>query len=134
MAGFTLALETFHFVVAVCLVLIVIAQWMMAIKSVSGFTSEPMSDYPFAASTSYRNTLFTHTGANQQSLADRVDTAVAKSQVPTTKSNLTGYRDVPVFFQDYDYDMERKKGTIANTREGFEGVKSDELLNALKSG
>lgn len=40
-------------------------------------------------------------------------------------SGLTGSRDIPVFFQDYDYDMQVKAGNIYNTRENFSGPNKD---------
>lgn len=40
-------------------------------------------------------------------------------------SGLTGSRDIPVFFQDYDYDMQVKGGNIYNTRENFSGPNKD---------
>lgn len=53
---------------------------------------------------------------------------------PATTSQLTGTRDVPVFFQDYDVEASRRSATAAvtNAREGFEGGRGeDELERAL---
>ena len=47
---------------------------------------------------------------------------VAAWQAKQNESNvsgLTGSRDVPVFFEDYDYDMQVKGGNVYNKREGF---------------
>lgn len=120
--------EVFKVVVVVLLVLLFIV--MIVDASVSGFSNERFED---AANTSMRDVLFTHTGADEKSLQSKVDAAAAKA----VKSQLTGFRDAPVFFQDYDYDMQRKKnGAVTNTREGFESgaIPSDKLLDALRSG
>jgi hypothetical protein len=34
-------------------------------------------------------------------------------------SGMTGTRDIPVFFQDYDYDMSLSKTGLSNSREGL---------------
>lgn len=34
-------------------------------------------------------------------------------------SGMTGSRDIPVFFQDYDYDMALSKTGLSNSREGM---------------
>jgi hypothetical protein len=47
------------------------------------------------------------------------------------KSALTGTRDIPVFFQDYDVEMKRKDGAVGNAREGFQGKGDNELEKAL---
>lgn len=36
-----------------------------------------------------------------------------------SKSNLTGTRDVPVFFQDYDYEMVKNANGISTSRESM---------------
>jgi len=63
-------------------------------------------------------------GPDGVSLNDRMVAAQAKGvaawQASQGKvSTLTGSRDVPVFFQDYDIDMQQKGGNIYNQREGF---------------
>jgi hypothetical protein len=69
-------------------------------------------------------------GSDGQSLNDRMIEAQKKgvaaweaSQASQNSQNkvsgLTGSRDVPVFFAEYDYDMEVKGGNIYNKREGF---------------
>lgn len=35
------------------------------------------------------------------------------------KSSMTGSRDIPVFFQDYDYDMTLSNTGLSNSREGM---------------
>lgn len=69
-------------------------------------------------------------GPDGVSLNDRMVAAQAKGvaawQASQGKvSTLTGSRDVPVFFQDYDYDMQVKGGNIYNQREGFGGPETD---------
>lgn len=129
MAG-VISEELFRLLIVVCLVVLIIIQAVIAGKTKSGFSNEQFED---AANTSMRDILFTHTGADQKSLQSKVDAAAAKA----VKSQLTGFRDAPVFFQDYDYDMQRKKGgAVGNTREGFESgaISGDKLLDALRSG
>jgi hypothetical protein len=65
----------------------------------------------------------------EESLRQKVD----RWSKPTVTSQLTGSRDVPVFFQDYDVEAKRNVGTaLTASREGFEGgKKEDELERAL---
>lgn len=51
-------------------------------------------------------------------------------------SQLTGSRDFPVFFQDYNVEASRSgsAGAISSAREGFEGAKSDDDLTRALSG
>jgi hypothetical protein len=59
--------------------------------------------------------------ANQQSLNDRlVANQQAAMRAHASKSSLTGTRDVPVFFQDYDADLELRNGNLYNSREAGE--------------
>jgi hypothetical protein len=63
-------------------------------------------------------------GPDGVSLNDRMVAAQAKGVAAWQASQgqvstLTGSRDVPVFFQDYDIDMQQKGGNIYNQREGF---------------
>jgi hypothetical protein len=69
-------------------------------------------------------------GPDGVSLNDRMVAAQAKGVAAWQASQgnvsgLTGSRDVPVFFQDYDYDMQVKGGNIYNQREGFGGPETD---------
>ena len=69
-------------------------------------------------------------GPDGVSLNDRMVAAQAKGVAAwqasqDNVSGLTGSRDVPVFFQDYDYDMQVKGGNIYNQREGFGGPETD---------
>lgn len=134
-----LSTEVFNLVVVVCLVLIVL---MMAMKHVSHFISEPFAD------TSATAIMCKQVMEGRPSLCDKVDAADASvAAANKAKSTLTGSRDIPVFFQDFDYEMERKGTTIKTEREGYESrelfeeipsnnatdnVKPGELLDALK--
>jgi hypothetical protein len=53
------------------------------------------------------------------SLCDNIDKAEAEVAAAKKKSTLTGSRDFPVFFQDYNNEMVRKGATIKNEREGY---------------
>lgn len=82
---------------------------------------------------SYQN-YFDQTAAvpayTEESLRQRVDDAVAAG----TTSQLTGTRDIPVFFQDYDVEMKRSGTAVSSAREGFEGGKGDDELSKAMSG
>ena len=67
----------------------------------------------------------------EQSLRQKVD-----QWAKAGKSQLTGSRDVPVFFQDYDVEMSRKSdtGAVSTAREGFEGGRADEELERALAG
>lgn len=62
-----------------------------------------------------------------QSQSDRQAAAIMNVQ----KSGLTGSRDVPVFFQDYDYDMTLSKTGLSTSREGLADNSVDEKLKKL---
>jgi hypothetical protein len=59
-------------------------------------------------------------GLGGVSLDDRVYDASQK------KSGLTGSRDIPVFFQDYDYEMVKKGANMYTSREGLSDERSPE--------
>ena len=66
-------------------------------------------------------------GPDGESLNDRMVAAQAKGVAAWQASQgnvsgLTGSRDVPVFFQDFDVEMQAKGGNIYNQREGFTSV------------
>jgi len=69
--------------------------------------------------------VFSGTGYDGRSLNDRGDAAAfsaedkAASSQLIAASTLTGSRDVPVFFQGYDYDAAVKNGSISQAREGI---------------
>ena len=55
---------------------------------------------------------------------------------PASTSQLTGSRDVPIFFQDYNMEANRNSNTSAvqTSREGFEGGRSDSELERALAG
>jgi hypothetical protein len=61
-----------------------------------------------------------------QSQNDRQIDAIARS-----RSGMTGSRDIPVFFQDYDYDMSLSKTGLSNAREGMVDPSVNKKLNNL---
>lgn len=66
----------------------------------------------------------------EESLQQKVDRWTSPQQ-----SNLTGSRDPPVFFQDYDADASRQRGrAVSVAREGFEGGRDDNDLERALSG
>ena len=67
----------------------------------------------------------------EQSLRQKVD-----QWSKSGKSQLTGTRDVPVFFQDYDVEMQRKSANsaVSTAREGFEGGRGDDELERALAG
>lgn len=111
--------------------------------SISNFEANPNdSQYNNRYVTSGQNppTVYNGVTYDTNSLQGRLDLATAKgmaeyqaqvaSQVqPPAKltgvSQLTGSRDIPVFFEDYDYETQQKGGRIYNSREGFGGPKKD---------
>lgn len=94
--------------------------YLLVVDSISSF-SNPND-------TQYANRY--QAGPDGVSLNDRMVAAQAKGVAAWQASQgnvsgLTGSRDVPVFFQDYDYDMQVKGGNIYNQREGFGGPETD---------
>jgi hypothetical protein len=82
----------------------------------------PNSPFSNPNDTQYANRY--QAGPDGESLNDRMVAAQAKGVAAWQASQgqvstLTGSRDVPVFFQDYDIDMQQKGGNIYNHREGF---------------
>jgi hypothetical protein len=47
------------------------------------------------------------------------------------KSTLTGTRDIPVFYQDYDIEAKTKAGAVYQEREGFTGALSQDDLEKM---
>lgn len=88
----------------------------------------PVSKFSNPNDTQYSNRY--QAGPDGESLNDRMVAAQAKGVAAWQASQgnvsgLTGSRDVPVFFQDYEYDMQVKGGNIYNQREGFGGPETD---------
>lgn len=111
-------LHAFMTVVSVLLVLIIVIQHPELL-------SPKQSSFANPNDTQYNNRF--QAGPDGVSLNDRMIKAQeagmaawqAKQNQPSNVSGLTGSRDVPVFFQDYDIDMQAKGGNIYNQREGF---------------
>jgi hypothetical protein len=59
----------------------------------------------------------------------RAKDAMAAASAPV--STLTGTRDIPVFYQDYDIDVVKKNGAVAQAREGFTGALSQDDLESM---
>lgn len=110
----------------VTLVLVVIILLLQTGVIKSGFQNMP--DYGIGQRGDVIASLPAH---NEESMRQKVDRWTKES-----KSQLTGSRDQPVFFQDYNVEMERKKNAtaVSNTREGFEGGRADEELELALSG
>jgi hypothetical protein len=132
-----LKIEVFNFVAAVCLVAITVLLFIIMVLFWRANISDAFSD------TSATAIMCKQVMEGRPSLCDKVDAA----NVAATKSNLTGSRDIPVFFQDFDYEMERKGTTFKSDREGYvsrenfedklsnnaiENVKPADLMDALK--
>lgn len=130
--------ELFNLVIALCAVVIVICTIVITTRLNNAKTLEGFSD------TSATAIMCKQVMEGRPSLCDKVDSANAAA---AAKSTLTGSRDIPVFFQDFDYEMERKGTTFKSDREGYasrehfegdssnnatENVKPADLLDALK--
>lgn len=61
-----------------------------------------------------------------QSQNDRQAKSISRS-----RSGMTGSRDIPVFFQDYDYDMTMSSTGLSNSREGMADPNVNNKLNKL---
>lgn len=62
----------------------------------------------------------------------RARDAMAADAAAVPVSTLTGTRDIPVFYQDYNIDASKKQGAVAQAREGFTGaISQDDLENML---
>ena len=109
---------------------VVMLAWMLfiTISVIYLLHMDNVSKFSNPNDTQYANRF--QAGPDGVSLNDRMMAAQAKG-VATWQasqgnvSGLTGSRDVPVFFQDYDYDMQVKGGNIYNQREGFGGPETD---------
>jgi len=104
----------------------VLTIWLIVITIV--YHPEYVSKFSNPNDTQYANRF--QAGPDGESLNDRMVAAQAKGVAAWQASQgnvsgLTGSRDVPVFFQDYDYDMQVKGGNIYNQREGFGGPETD---------
>lgn len=117
------------YLVAVCMVAIVICMVIMTFKTMSGF--ENMPDYGIGQ----RGDVVASVPAYEEtSLRQKVD----QWTKPVMASQLTGSRDVPVFFSDIEVESGAQAGrntstsAVSSAREGFEGGRrEDELERAL---
>lgn len=116
------------FAVAVIIVLIVLfLLWLVLNNTVGrvfrwvarGKRAELFEDVEGFADTSSTAIMCKQVMEGRPSLCDNIDKAEAEVAAAKKKSTLTGYRDVPVFFQDYNNEMVRKGSTIKNEREGY---------------
>ena len=86
---------------------------------VTGKKKSPFEDVEGFADTSATAIMCKQVMEGRPSLCDNIDKAEAEVAAAKKKSTLTGYRDVPVFFQDYNNEMVRKGATVKNEREGY---------------
>jgi hypothetical protein len=90
-----------------------------AIHKVTGKKISLFEDLEGFADTSATAIMCKQVMEGRPSLCDNVDKAEAAVAAQLKKSTLTGTRDFPVFFQDYNTEMVRKGATIKNEREGY---------------
>ncbi len=111
------------FMVLVIVALIIIIALLSTIVNKAGFANLP--DYGIGQR---RDIIAAIPAYEELSLQQKVDAASAGVKT----SQLTGSRDVPVFFQDYDVEAVRSKnGAVSSAREGFSGKADDDLEKAL---
>jgi hypothetical protein len=135
--GMELTAGQFYLAILVCVLIITICIAVITARLNNAKNLEPFSD------TSATAIMCKQVMEGRPSLCDKVDAA----NVAAAKSTLTGSRDIPVFFQDFDYEMERKGTTFKSDREGYTGrehflgdvsdnatenVKPADLMDALK--
>lgn len=120
--------------VMVLVILVLIVLVLGDVIKMDAFSNPNDSQYNNRYVTSGQNPPSVYNGVtyDTNSLQGRLDLATAKGMSnyqaqaqPAKLSGLTGSRDIPVFFQDYDYDVQQKGGSIYNSREGFGGPKKD---------
>lgn len=69
---------------------------------------------------------------DERSLRQKLGEAEQKAKdAMAAVSTLTGTRDIPVFYQDYDIDVSKKNGAVAQAREGFTGAISQDDLESM---
>ena len=89
--------------------------WMSSNKMKSSFTNDP-------------NNIRQYVQVGDDSQNERQARAVAQARV----SGMTGSRDIPVFFQDYDYDMTLSKTGLTNSREGLDNPDVNKKLKNMR--
>lgn len=110
-------------VITMFMVLLMFIDWAGWTKPFSGFQNLP--DYGIGQ----RGDVVVSVPVSEE-LSARQKVAQWVGNAPQ-KSELTGTRDIPVFFQDYDVEMKRQNGAVGNAREGFQGKGDNELEKAL---
>ncbi len=109
------------FMVLVLVALVIIIGLLSALVNKAGFANLP--DYGIGQR---RDVIAAIPAYEELSLQQKIDAAGTKT------SQLTGSRDIPVFFQDYDIEAVRtKNGAVSTAREGFSGKADDDLEKAL---
>lgn len=112
-----------HMLVSFVTLVLVILMYVHVTTTASGFEN---NDYGIGQR---RDVIAAIPVYEEESLQQKVDRWSAP------KSTLTGSRDPPVFFQDYDADASRKGGrAVSVAREGFEGGRDDNDLERALSG
>ncbi len=102
-------------IIALLIVLVGIdAGMIVRMPLLSSFTNDP-------------NNIRQYQLVGDQSQSDRQADSIARAK----QSSMTGSRDIPVFFQDYDYDMTLSKTGLSNTREGLTDPSVVNKLNKL---
>jgi hypothetical protein len=107
------------------MVLVMFADWAGWTKPFSSFENLP--DYGIGQR---GDVIVSVPVSEEKSARQKVAEWVANAPEGAT-STLTGTRDIPVFFQDYDVEAKRSRGAVGTSREGFQGKGDDELKNAL---
>jgi len=114
-------------IITVMIVALLVIIGLVAVYGVSRFQNMP--DYGIGQ----RGDVIAALPAQEEdSLRQKVD----KWTKPVTTSQLTGSRDVPVFFQDYDVEVARQSATsaVGSSREGFENGRGEEELERALAG
>lgn len=112
-----------QFIMILAIFIIVIVDTLGGVRT--GFANLP--DYGIGQR---RDVIAAIPAYEELSLQQKVDAAASSVTAPT--SQLTGSRDVPVFFQDYAVEAVRSKnGAVSTAREGFSGKADDDLEKAL---
>ena len=116
------------FMVLVLVALVIIIGLLSTLVNKAGFENL-LHDYGIRQR---REVIAATPAFHELSLQQKVDNAAATVATGVTTSQLTGSRDIPVFFQDYNIEASRNKGgAVSTAREGFSGKADDDLEKAL---
>lgn len=111
--------------------MLILAIFIMVIVMVSKEGFENLPDYGIGQR---RDVIAAVPAYEEESMQQKVD-RWSKQPEKQEVSQLTGSRDFPVFFQDYNVEAVRKgNSAVASAREGFEGGKSDDDLSRALGG